>query len=310
MPMAPGIFPQFKNLYLLAVAALIPLMPPQDLSNENLLGFKQLLWMRSLPYNSIIFDYVNLISIFLFSIYWSLIRKKVTIPLIFPFSIILFGSLLATCNSTVFITNLVTLAQDMYLFVLFVVLYNALDDQRALRYFVICWLVVATLEASLMLFQLSTNLSVRVAGTVGEANGAGGYLATSLFFVLNPYVNLGLLAKAIFCLLTIGGIFATKSLSATLGALVGSLVVFTSYWLRLGLVRRVKLGLVALAVAMTAVAVFPHVASVPNFLDRGPGSAEGRGVIWKAGLESFINNPLGIGDWPSRLSGPVHGRWG
>jgi O-antigen ligase len=44
--------------------------------------------------------------------------------------------------------------------------------------------------------------------------------------------------------------------------------------------------------------ILPQLMQVPNFLDRAQDSSEGRYFIWKAGFESFINNPLGMGIGP------------
>ena len=284
----------FKNAYLVAVGVFIPLVGIQDIS-----GNEHMTWKPSLPFETTILDYINIPFIYGILMYSFLRRRRLEIRLFTPMLVIVFGSLIAMFNTRHAGTNVIALAQDLYLFVFFLALYNVIQSERDMRTLVLPWIIVAALEGLLILFYFSMNFLARASGTVGDAGGAASYLGISLFFILQPYAKIPLFLKLLFGLIALGAIAATKTLSATFALLISSLLVFTFYWLHVNGVKKLKLGFSGLAVLLIGLAVLPQVMTAHNYLDRAPGSAEGRFEIWKAGLKSFADSPLGIGIGPA-----------
>lgn len=284
----------FKNAYLVAVGVFIPLVGIQDIS-----GNEHMTWKPSLPFETTILDYINILFIYGILMHSFLRRRRLETRLFTPMLVIVFGSLIAMFNTRHAGTNLIALAQDLYLFVFFLALYNVIQSERDMRTLVLPWIIVAALEGLLILFYLSMNFFGRASGTVGDSGGAASYLGISLFFILQPYAKIPLFLKLLFGLLVLGAIWATKTLSATFALLISSLMVFTFYWLHVNGVKKLKLGFAGLTVLMIGLAVLPQVMTVRNYLDRLPESAEGRYEIWKAGLKSFADSPLGVGIGPA-----------
>lgn len=269
-----------KNVYFLGIAGLTPLVRP---------------W---LPFNTIFFDYVNGFFMCLFITWVFFIRNKIDIRLVVPYLVILCGSLLAIIDSQAVVSNFVTLVQEIYLLTFFLVLYNIIDDKRDIRTLVLLWIIFSALEASLILAEFIGDYAIRAQGTFEGPNMAATYLGISFFLVFQPYFKMGMLLKLGFVLLITGGIFATKSMGTTLGLVISSLVTFTLYWVHVGVMKKVKLALAVLVFWGSTILILPQLMEVPNFLDRSQGSSEGRYLIWKAGFESFTNNPLGIAIGP------------
>jgi O-antigen ligase len=269
-----------KNIYFLGIAGLTPLVRP---------------W---LPFNTIFFDYINGFFMCLFITWLFFVRNKIEIRLVVPYLVILCGSLLAIINSQAVVSNFVTLVQEIYLVTFFLVLYNIIDDKRDIRTLVLLWIIFSALEANLILAEFVGDYTIRAQGTFEGPNMAGTYLGISFFLVFQPYFKMGMLFKLVFVLLITGGIFATKSMGTALGLVIGSLVTFTLYWVRVGVMKKAKLAFAVLVFWSISILIVPQLMEVPNFVDRSQGSSEGRYFIWKAGFESFINNPLGIAIGP------------
>ena len=269
-----------KNIYFLGIAGLTPLVRP---------------W---LPFNTIFFDYFNAFFMCVFITWLWFTRKKIEIRLVVPYLVILCGSLLAIINSQAVVTNFLALTQEIYLLSFFLTLYNIIDGKRDIRTLVLLWIIFSALEASLILAEIVGDYTIRAQGTFENPNMAATYLGISFFLVFQPFFKMDMLLKLGFVLLITGGVFATKSMGTTLGLVISSLVTFTLYWVHVGVMKKVKLAFAVLVFWSITTLILPQLMEVPNFWDRSEGSSEGRYLIWKAGFESFINNPLGIAIGP------------
>src|SRR5688572_11154701 len=99
------------QLYLLALAALLPVVVP------------------ILPGNTAMVDYVNVLAMGPVALYL-LFSKKLETRALPAALVILFGSLLSTLNSIALTKNMTTLAQEVYLYVVMLMLLNLLDSDR------------------------------------------------------------------------------------------------------------------------------------------------------------------------------------
>lgn len=102
---------------------------------------------------------------------------------------------------------------------------------------------------------------------------------------------------------------ATKSLAGLMGFFIGALAMIILYWYRTEAFNRIKLVAVLLIIAIVGVVIYPQFAKVPNFLSRFSRASHARSILWKAGLDIFIKNPLGYGIGPAgfREVGPEIG---
>jgi hypothetical protein len=126
----------------------------------------------------------------------------------------------------------------------------------------------------LILADLVSDFSTRAQGTFTNPNMAGNYLGISFFLVFQPYFKMRMLLKLAFVLLITGGIVATKSLGATLGLVISSSVLFALYWVRVGVMKKVKLAFAALVFWSITILLLPQLMQVPYFLERGQYSGE------------------------------------
>jgi O-antigen ligase len=294
-PADAGLIRLIKNIYFLAIAGLTPVVAP------------------TLPFNTAVLDYVNIVFMTLFFVYLLFRRTPLEFRLTLPAFVILFGSLIAMLDGQALPSNCVTIAQEAYLFAYFFVLLNIITDERDLRILTLLWIVFAAAEGGLVLSDLSGAISVRGQGTFLNPNMAGSYLAMSAFLILQPYFKLNRMVQALVMALMLGGLFATKSLSAMLAFAGGGLVVFLLYWCRSDALRRVKLGIAASLIALGGIVALLQATEVHNFLDRFQNSEEGREVIWSTGLDAFLKNPLGLGVGPAGFVQEVvvaGGPWG
>jgi O-antigen ligase len=288
----------WKRLYFFAIAGLIPLAGLQDVSGD-LSGHPTGAWNPDLPLNTIIFDYVNCVFLFISAIWFSISRKSVTLVVPYPLLLILTGSLVAMFNAQAATQNVISIIQDLYLILFFWGVSNLIDTPRDLRYLVLSWTAVAVSEAVLILGYFVTNPAARAYGTLEDSNGAALYLGMSLFLLLQPYVRIHGLLRSTFALLIVVATLATKSLGAMVALPISVGLAFVLYWRRVGSAKRTRLSLAVVMLAVASIAIVPQAVEMPNFIDRAAGSAVGRRAIWEAGLHSFMGNPLGIGIGPA-----------
>jgi O-antigen ligase len=270
-----------KYPYFVSVAALVPLISP------------------SLPLNSEFVDYVN--ALFFFALWIPLLmRRRFEGRLYVPMGVIFLGSLIAMFNSPALATCVTTLVQEVYLFVFFLTLYNVIESDADIRALVLPWLVFAAVEGVIVLSQLRADPVLRARGTFDNPNMAASYLGISSFLLLQPVARIPWPARALFLFLTWGGMFATKSLSALLACILGlgSMSVVYAMQGRAGNRLKIVLGLAAVVILIVGVTLTSG-QSISNYLDRLPRSTDERTAIWKTGVKTFLENPLGIGIGPA-----------
>jgi len=278
-----------KSVYFLVIASLVPIIRPQLISN------------------TIIFDYLNGLFILFFLIHLLIIKLRLQIRLFIPMVIIFIGSILSMFNARVPLINSETLLVDLYLFLFFIVLYNVIETKKDLRRAILPWIGFAAFQGFLMTSNLINNFDIRHTGTFLNPNMAGNYLGISFFLLFQPFIKVGRVPKAIYSVLIIGGILASKSLSTSLSFLMGSLTVIVLYWMRIPLAKKVKLGLAVLVFLAVGVALFPKFMEIPNFYARLSKTVYGRSNLWKTGINIAIKNPLGmtIGPGAFETIGPI-----
>jgi len=250
-----------------------------------------------LPFNTAAFDYMNGVLVG-FWILYMMMHRILDLRLIPPFLVLLLGSLLSMFESPNLDLNILTIVQEVYLALFFIVLYNVLESERDAATLVRFWMVFAAIQGVFILGDLANLFSGRAQGTFDNPNMAASYVGISMFLALHPACGFPWPLRAGYILLMAGALFATKSLSGVAGAIIATVVAYTLYWFRAAGGRRARNLAVALVVVLLAGLAFAQVMGVHNFLDRGPKSADSREQIWKAGLNSFLRSPLGMGVGP------------
>lgn len=276
----PRVIRRLKVAYLAILPVLLPVVSPQ------------------LPGNTTIFDFVNVAFIGVFMSYMLLTRRLET-RLGGVLGLIFFASLISMLNTRNLGTNMLTVLQELYLYIFFLTLYNIIDSQEDVRLVGRVWLLCAAVEGAILLSQLLADLKIRALGTFLNPNMAASYMGISLFTVLLVSGGPRRLLKLACWLLVLAGMVATKSMSALLSFGVPGTILFAGYWLRAGVSRKAKLALGALVVLAIVAAVSPQLLGIKNYGDRMDKSAGGRVLLWQAGLNSFLENPLGIGIGPA-----------
>ncbi|HKY31258.1 MAG TPA: O-antigen ligase family protein [Candidatus Polarisedimenticolia bacterium] len=268
------------RLYFLCVAALIPIIRP------------------AMPANTAIFDYPNLAFMGLSGLYL-LFYRKLTFRLLAPLGVIVFASLAATVNSEHVSTNMMTLAQELYLFAFLTVLFNMIESEADMLFLLRCWFLMAAVEGVMLLSELTANVAVRARGTFENPNMASSYLGVSVFLVVVPRIVPGMALRLLVFAPILLGVIATKSMSALLGVCAGGAVLAAIHWTRATAKERRRLAAAGGLTVAAAAVVLPGVLSTHNYANRLDDSAGGRNLIWEAGMESFLHNPLGVGIGPA-----------
>jgi O-antigen ligase len=300
MEAVSGDFSLLKRAYFYSVMAMIPIAYP------------------SLPFNTILFDYVNAAFILVLSVLLFMRRYRVGIYLGTPFLVILVGSLISMYDSQDVSTNLKSLAQDAYLFLFLSILHNLIENDGDIRILTRWWLLLAIIESGIAIPSVIFHFSLvpsstaqvpdltRAQGTFLDCNSLSSYLGMSFFLVFNPFFKISPLSRCALGALIASGMISSKSMSAALGFLAGNLIIVVVYWAKARLVQRIKLvaGLAAIGL-LAFFLVLPQLLSSENFVNRAPKSAGSRLAIWKAGYETYRDHPLGIG--PGSFKSAGHG---
>jgi O-antigen ligase len=274
------------------------------------------------PAQTAVVDVLSLIALPLFAA-WTLVRRRrLTVPFLVPAFVIALASLLAVTNSVSLSASAITLLQDGYLFVWFLVLVNLLRDQRDATSFRIAWVWVANAVA---LFGLAVVLTqghqslgsligpkgMRATGTFLDPNMFADYLVLSLFLVISLSEETGRLFRWGSGLLLITAILASKSNGGITSLAVGLAVwmVARAWTLRLSPAAFLGRSLIVASLALAGVWLVQgygvgkaQIGQLTNesVLGRAGHSSEGRFQIWTALLRRYAEQPLGIGPGNSR----------
>jgi O-antigen ligase len=295
VPSHPTLIRYVVLAWLLALAALLPILKP------------------ALPGNTAFVDYVNLAFFAPLALYL-LWRRRIEVRYLVPMLLVAFASLTSTINSQVVGVNLATLAQEIYLFSVTVMVFNMLETEREVRFLTRCWFLAACVIGALALTELAADPNVRARATFDNPNLTSSYLGMSAFLVLVPgVIRWTLVRLGLWCLI-LGGALATKSMSALLSLGVGATVLFVVAWSRATSRQRTRMAVAAGCVALVGMLALPQMLAMKNYANRMDDSAEGRELIWETGIETFLHNPLGIGIGPAGfqhyiviLGGPFKG---
>lgn len=292
------------DLYLILTVVLAPVLIPMG------------------PAQTAIIDLVNAIAIAIFLPKMITGGRAMWIPLILPAFLITVGSLIAVFNAVAPGASWLTLAQDAYLFVWFIVLVNVMRGRQELTKPRIAWVVVADVVAILGIVMVMIQAHASLGGLVGpkglratstftNTNELASYLVLSLFVLLSldrkvsplfQWGSIGMLGM---------GLLATKSNAGMLSLAAGLAV-----WAPLRAWTRHRSPLKLAAGALLAVAAVMAIwwlsagwgvgsAQLRRFeaqssLARAGHSSEERSVIWGKLLTRYAKSPLGIGPGNSK----------
>ncbi len=283
-----------------------------------------------LPGNTALVDFIN-IPIIILS--WGIFLKNnkvIRLPLAFPQWAILVGSQIASFNSIDPSLSVLTLIQDIYLFIWFITLVNIIEEKRLLRRIIEIWIVsavvisiiivIAYVSKSSYLIPLAMKGTGRAIGTFRNPNLVASYLLTSFFIYLSIPFPRERLLRLIIGLLLIFAMLITGSNAAIMGFVGGM-----GAWLvqRLTSAKRSFLPFALLALVLATVSVILYVPPFSNLPERVVSFASSftgrtdllgmsvgrsqRGLakrirIWEDGYKLFLEKPLGIGPGNAHLS--------
>ena len=272
----------------------------------------------------------DLFSVLLMVTTWVVLwreRRPMRWPLTLGMWLILVGSLLGTLSGLDWLGAGISLVQEVYLFLMFITIVNAITDRKSLEWMVKVWAIVAAVEAVIIMLDLAgfvlpvigggnvkaqvLGISADVAaateigravGTFRNANAAGGYMMISSFVLLAVPFSRNRLVRWGLPLLYSVAIVATGSIGAQMGQLLG-IVVASFYWMRQrGRASTFWIGLAALGLAVGGFMtpfVMPLLGGSQGSLLFSLGSInrklDKRLVLWERVDWLMADNPLGIG---------------
>lgn len=231
-----------------------------------------------LPGNSVAVDVVNF-ALIGFGALW-IAPREVRLPLLVPVFMVVLGGFMATTQSADVVRSLLALAQDIYLFALFIIVFNLLLQDRSGRVgraIASTWSIVGIGSGAIVWFcgavGLDFFLGARMVDPYGRAHGplrdpnmAGVYLVMSLFVMwMSPWprrVPTKLAASVPFIL----GIQATKSNTALFTLLGGAIAVWavTLIARRRSRPERLAMTIVLTGVIALFVLLLPDVAGLAD----------------------------------------------
>lgn len=287
------------GLYLLTATLLVPVLVPQGPNQLSLL------------------DGLNIVAMGIFFVASVHRRARIRFPFLMPIIVIFLGSLLSVTNARSIPLSLLTLTQDLYLYLWFVLLVNQLADRGPLRPIRTAWIwtavIAAVLGIALILVQTHGSLAEmiglhgpRATGTFTNPNYFADYLVLSLFIALSASEEVGGAFLGFSVLAILAGLIAAKSNGGMIALISG----LAAWALARAYTKRVSpmaiAGTLALLVAIVAMAwsavsewgIGARTLSElreRSFLGRAAHSSESRVRIWSSLRETYERSPLGIG---------------
>jgi O-antigen ligase len=271
------------------------------------------------PAQTAVLDVVNLFAIVAFFMFVVAPgRQTLRVPLVVPMALVAIGSLIACAWAPSLSLAALAMAQDVYLFVWFIVLVNLVRTRSELRLVRVAWVWAAVLVslgalAQLLLFtggSLATLLGsrgIRPGSTLYNPNMLADYLMMSVFVALSLAADL----KRVTFLAALGimgmALLATKSNGGMIAFAAGSLawavaMVATGPAQRRGSILAATVLLASLAgvglwlgseygLGDRAMASL----SEHTFVGRMGHSSESRLRIWDQLEQTYARSPLGLG---------------
>lgn len=260
-------------------------------------------------------DALNVIALIAFTCAIFANRRRVEFPLIGPVLLAAVGSMIAVTNAESVSKAMITMLQDAYLYLWFVMLVALLKTRGDMKTARIAWMWAANIAGAIAMVMLLTDGRTTFAAIFGARgqrawglfdgpNSLADYMMMSLFVVitLNGQVNRVVVwGSFAFQLLVL---IASKSNGAMLSWMLGM-----ALWAMVRMSTRTRslgaiLGGILLVLAATVVGVWMVAAQgeahvfreiqKKSFLGRFEQSAEGRGHIWTRLQKTYARAPLGI----------------
>lgn len=282
----------------------------------------------TLPLNSDLVDWWNLIALPIFWLYLIRVNSKVRMPYIVAIWLIFLSSFISTFAASTPSASLTTILKEAYLYIWFVTLAALLTnlDVRHFRRVLLAWAGVAILNGGLIVAQfLSPDILEITTAHVGEYEALGAQRPPGLFRNANagalfqwigfvPILLLGPSRKAAMILGTflLSSIVATGSLGAVAAFLCGlTVVVIATPFFAGG--SRVLTGIympIAAAVLLLAGFFYFVISQHPDyaarleysFYGRIERSAERRFLLWKQVRDALLLGVPGWGIGPNNFS--------
>jgi O-antigen ligase len=270
------------------------------------------------PGQSALVDVLNVVALIAFAFVALAHRVPVRLPFVLAILVISAGSLVATVNAAAPGKALLTMAQDLYLYLWFVMLIEVLRRRSDLKGTRLAWVVVANVLSVICVLQaiqdplahFPRNLLApegnRMYGTLYNPNMCADYLVLSVFVILSLWRQ----APRLLLVPSLGLVLFAFLTTKSNGGLV-SLAAGLAVWAILRVRDRGRAPLVryaGIAVAAGGIALMAWwglgVSGMSggmgelgkeSFLARMSKSGADRGAIWQRLEESYRRTPLGIG---------------
>lgn len=274
------------------------------------------------PARTAIVDSVNAIALAVFTASWLATKRPVKLPFLGPMLLIFVGSVLATFNAANPRAAVITLIQDAYLYVCFVMLVDLMSKRGDFRGLRLAWVLAASAIAIIGIIQAVTyknpsllNLispkGFRALGTFDQPDTLSDYLVMSIFMVLSLNEEAGRLVRWSAIAIMSVGIVATKANGGIMALMAGLLAwaLVRAWTKRVSYTGLVAGALFTLSVGLVAVWLIQGVGvgsseikqlQANSILGRMSHSSEGRMQIWATLWRRYSKNPLGIGPGNSR----------
>jgi hypothetical protein len=290
--------------YLVLVVCLVPVIVPPG------------------PGRTAIVDAINIPALGIFAASVLTTRRPIRVPFLGPVILMSLGSVAATVNAANPSAAILTLVQDAYLYLWFVMLANVMHDRGDFRGLRLAWVCVANAIAIIGILQVVThgnpslqNLitpkGFRALGTFDQPDTLSDYLVMSIFMVLslNEEAPRALRWSSIAIMCT--GIVASKA-NGGVGSLMVGLIAWTlvrAWTKRVSYSRLIAGALVAFSVGLVTLWLVVGLGlgsgqfselQTNSMFGRVSHSFEGRVKIWGSLLHRYRSNPLGYGPGNSR----------
>jgi len=290
--------------YLVLVVCLVPVIVPPG------------------PGRTAIVDALNIPALGIFAASVLMTRRPIQVPFLIPVIFMSLGSLAATVNAANPSAAILTMVQDAYLYLWFVMLANVMHERGDFRGLRLAWVCVANVIAIIGIAQVVLhgnpslqNLIIpkgfRALGTFDQPDTLSDYLVMSIFIVLSLNEEVGRVVRWSSIGIMCAGIVATKA-NGGLGSLAVGLIAWTlvrAWTKRVSYPKLISGALIAFSVGLATVWLVVGMGlgsgqfrelQTGSILGRVGHSFEGRVKIWGSLLHRYRGNPLGYGPGNSR----------
>jgi len=282
--------------YLLAAVMLAPVVNPAG------------------PGQTAVLDLLNLLALIGFALGQRRKARPVTLPLLLPLLLIAAGSLLATAGAASLGATGLTLAQDLYLYLWFVMLVSLMHERGDLKALRVAWFWTASGVALVGLIglpragltELSGLAGPRAAATLYNPNMCADYLVLSVFNALSLADQVRARWRGLSLGLLLVALMATKSNGGWVCLGLG-LAVWAILRIAAGGAAAPRIaGLIAVVLATALVAgwslwegrsgeAWARRMVARTYLVRIEHSSDTREAIWRGLVSDLRRSPLGIG---------------